>query len=256
MTTDRTTTLIHRAIDQEATPTERAELDARLADDDAARTSFRQLSRTAALLESVEAVAPPPDLKLRIMRALPEGRYHPAAPAAPSLIERIRATLGDALSARPAFALAYAVVLGMVMGAGLLGALSGPLAPAGEAVGTIGAAAPADAAALEVETPGVSGSVRAWAEGDGVFVEVALTTTEPARVGVVFDEERLGWRGISREEDGTEAALALGDGTATLTLSGSARYLLRFEATGPAPPLTLSVAQGATALGERTVQPR
>lgn len=253
MTADRTTTLIHRVIDQEATPNERAELDARLAEDAAARTSYRQLSHTADLLARVEPVAPPPDLKLRIMRALPAGRY---APAMPSFIGRVRAALGNALSARPAFALAYAVVLGMVLGAGLAGALSGPLAPSGEAVGTIGAAAPATAATLEVDTPSVGGTVQAWTDGDGVFVEAELTTREPTHLGVAFDEERLRWSGLSRAEGEAEATLVLGDGTVTLVISSPARYLVRFEATGPASPLTLSVSQGEITLAERTVELR
>lgn len=260
MVDERTAFLIQRVLDREATPEERAALDALAAKDAAVRAAHDDLATTVALLAQVETVAPPPDLKRRIMRALPAERYARVERRTPaSVINALRTVLRESLSARPAFALAYTMVLGVVVGAAAFAVISDTgLSPApSEAYGTM---APPEAAALPrpteehvIDLDEVEGTVRLRAEGERVLFELELAPQTETEVQVTFDPDRLQWQGLARIDGRPSGAATVHEGEVLLTLSGPAHYRLSFDAGDRPSPLTLSMAQGGATVYRRTV---
>jgi hypothetical protein len=101
--------LAHRVLENRATPMQRAELEARLDADPAARERFDTLAAAFRGLGSLERVAPPPDLADGILGALRAEPPHRGAPAA--VAGRSPSTSGRALGLRLAAAFAAGIAV-------------------------------------------------------------------------------------------------------------------------------------------------
>lgn len=260
MADDRFEELASLALEGESTPEERIALEALLSESAERRAEYEDLAVTFDLLAQVEMVEPPPGLKGRIMGGLPVEQNAPARRrSAPSVFARAMAALNEAMSARPAFAFAYSMALGVIVGAAAWSFIAdAPPAPApSEVSGTI---APREAAALlrpvaeyAVDADGVGGTVRLLAGGDRLFLDLELAALAETEARVRFEPEALRWQGLTRMDERSMATLTARDGEATLTFSGAAHYLLSFEPLGSPSSLALTVEQGGEARYQQSI---
>jgi anti-sigma factor RsiW len=186
--------LIQAELDGQLDGSQRAELARRLLADPEARAAREELLRLRVMLESVENVEPPADLRERVLQAMP-----PASPASPFRL--------------PAQRWRYAALIAGVVGAGTL--IYETLSPgpgSTEVVGTMAArlASPALDAVVLNSGP-VTGRVSLYRDGDALVLSFDLAASAPVDVLIASD-------GATVRKDG----LALGsDQKATVALPGS-----------------------------------
>lgn len=263
MIDERTNILIQRVLDGEATPHEVETLDALAAERPAIRTARADFETMNGLLASVRAVAPPADLKQRIMASLPEERYA-RAPVRPEpqpdawSLATVFGALREALTARPAFSYAYAVALGAVVGiAAYVAVFDTATVPApADAYGTLvapDAGALASSGAHVIDADGVGGTVRVAHDGERMFLDLELDPRVASEVALTFDPDRLRWDGLTRLDGGANGTLTARAGEVRLALDGPARYRFSFAFDGPPPALTLTVSEGDATLYQRVL---
>ncbi|MDX1429420.1 MAG: hypothetical protein R3282_03985, partial [Rhodothermales bacterium] len=130
--------LANRVIDGVESEEDREALNHVVAQSMSRRLEFEQLSAVASILDAVRPVEPPEGLRNRILAAIPKEARRAPAHARSSFWEQIKEfTVG-----RPVYALAYAAVVGLLMGALGLVAVLGP-AGITDPGGTFGTMAPA-----------------------------------------------------------------------------------------------------------------
>jgi hypothetical protein len=167
--------LIHAELDGQLDGSQRAELARRLLADPEARAAREELLRLRALLESVEEVEPPGDLRARVLQSLP-------APASPA--SRFR---------WPAQRWRYAALVAGVVGAGtLVYETVSPGTGSNEVVGTIAArrAQPALDAVVLNSGP-VTGRVSLYRDGDGLGLSFDLVASAPVDVLIASGGQTL-----------------------------------------------------------------
>lgn len=234
--------LIHRVLDGDVTPEERVSFEALVAQQPEARQLYEDLKATAELLAQVETAAPSPDLKRRILQALPTDRY--ARPARQrSSLAGIAQVVREAFAARPALAYAYVAILGVAIGVGAYAVLDevgrGP--DASETYGTM--IAPSVTQTFSIDASEAPGTVRVTRGGDRLIIELDLAPETVTEAQFTFDPEALHWQGLTQLNEGPAAGLTTSEGAVRLTFSGPARYRLSFDRIRT-PLLTLTLSQG------------
>lgn len=241
--------LVHRVLDGEATDEERALLGALRAESSEVRTLYDDLEATDAFVSRLTLTAPPPDMKARVMASLPPDLYARGVRNRPlAALQVVRDELAKLLRARPALALAYAMVLGIVVGAAAVATwTNGDRMPsASEAYGTF--VSPDLLAQLDVTdqqaiaAASVEGIARLRVAGDQAVLEVELAGPAEIEIGVSFDPADLRWDGLIRVDGPAARTMSMDEGSVRLSASGSIHYLLRFEARAPAFQLDLDLA--------------
>ena len=187
--------LIHAEIDGELDPRQRAELARSLLADPATRALREDLRRLCTALDTVAEVEPPPQLRARILAALPQTVVAPVGPAP--------ARFAPARSWWSAPVLRYAAALAGVLTAGTLvfGVLDGQRPPASELAGTL--AGPRAAAILDTVriTDGpVVGQVSLTRNSAGLGLALDLKAGAPVDVFVASGGYALRINGVERQD--------------------------------------------------------
>ena len=237
MVAERQIALMHRVLDGEATPAERARLNALLDENPDAHRLYTDLEATSDLLAQVETVTPSPNLKKRVMNALPADRY---ARQKRQSFGRMFAPLWEALRARPALGYAYATALGILIGVVTYAVFADPTFrpdPA-DVSGTLAPAAVTQEFPLAL--PELQGAVRVTTQANHLIVHLNLEAQAETEVRLAFDPGTLRWHSLQRLDEGTGSRLITGDGIVHLTVTSPAQYALTFnEARQPSLTLTL-----------------
>ena len=214
--------LIQAELDGQLDRSQRAELARRLLADPEARAAREDLLRLRGLLESLEEVEPPADLRERVLQALPL----PASPAT-----RLR---------WPAQRWRYAALVAGVVGAAtLFYETVSPGPGSNEVVGTFAArrTSPALDAAVLNSGP-VTGRVSLHRDGDGLALSFDLVASEPVDVLIASEGHTVRVEGLARGSDQKATVAVPGPGsggrrTVDLTFLISGREVARATLTAP-----------------------
>jgi hypothetical protein len=179
--------LIQAEIDGENTPLASQELHAILEENEEARILYSDLANAAAAVRLLPVSEPPPDLKNNIMQ-----RIAPQPVGARVPIHTWRTAIAEFFAARPQWAIAYAVVAGIVIGGGVMGLAGGTLTvDSRSGLGTMAAGSSANTTYQElVQFRGgaVAGSYEVEVNADLVTISHNLSGAG-TRVQIVFDAE-------------------------------------------------------------------
>jgi len=179
MTDPRLNELIQAEIDGELDAQQRAELARRLLADPAARAERDDLRRVCTALDAIPQLEPPPDLRDKVLAALPHSR---------PLTRTARVAARDAWVSTHRWR--YAALLAGVAAAGTIvfQTVRSP-GPAGtEAAGTM-VTGVLDRAQLEGP---VSGTVALYRDGTGLGLRFDLAASGPVKVVIVNDGQTVG----------------------------------------------------------------
>lgn len=228
--------LIHGEIDGTNSPVDHDEAQLLLQRDSAARAEYEALLSATHLLTSVRQHEPPPDLRLSVMRRLP------AIPSPPSFrsagwID----TLLDMLRRRPALGYAWAVAVGVLLGAIGISIADGTLDQSSQhAVGSMvergGEGETVASEQRNIRTTDAHGLVRMTSDGTEALVEFVLHAGAPVDVRVTFDEPALMLRRIERRGEARPLVIGADTGHIHFNLLGAASYVLVFDHASTEPP--------------------
>ncbi len=214
--------LIQAELDGALDGSQRAELARQLLADPEVRAAREDFQRVRALLESVEQVEPPAELRPAILHALPPAR-------------------SASRFAWPAQRWRYAALIAGIVGAGtLVYQTVAPGTGSNETFGTIAARRSSPALdAVVLDSGPVTGRISLYRDGDGLVLSLDLATSAPVDVqvasqGEVVRKDALGqgpgqkatialpgsWSGSRRSVDVTFLMAGHEAGRATLTAPG------------------------------------
>jgi anti-sigma factor RsiW len=231
---DEVDRLIQDELDGVATPEEAARLKQRLAEAEADRGKYRDMQTVFGLLDRMDMVEPPPDLKTNVLRAV-EPRI--------LSVESKRGVwilLKSAFQRRPLFRFAYPFALGTALGAlvvGLAIGRFGPTAPNRDS-DLSGSMLPStsvrggdilDRSGLELGGARLTAETRAYPHG--VAVQIEIKSTSPVDVGIRFDPAHFTPMGFRRLEPPLGLVELHRDGF-WIHQSGAGRYELLLRGAG------------------------
>jgi hypothetical protein len=278
----KTTDLMNRVLDGDATESERAHLDRYLAAHPEARTHYDEFSRLVQRLDSHPLADPPPVLHSHIMAAVEDhgsARSHAAAHRDDPHGRGFAAWVAGVFSP-PRLRVATTFGLGLATGAFLLAALHFGRSGAWDAsrvdpsqlTGTItkperpdltsargpirvGAIAPAK------PTQGLGCSADVWQEGSETVVEVWIRASEPIAWSLRYDADRWVPTGFE-DRTGLPAEFTVATGEVGGGHSGDHRYRIAFlplegaaARDGGAQSFVLKVVQAGQVLFEEPTEP-
>jgi len=215
--------LIQAELDGQLDPQQRAELARRLLADPEARAMREDLQRLRAMLDGLEKVEPPAELKANVLNALPAA----AAPSARTLW--------------PAARWRYAALIAGVLGATSLvyETVDGP-GESGELAGTMAARRTLILDRVVLGAGPVSGNVRLYRDAGGLGLAFELASSAPVDVVVVSSGHTLRVNGVvTAGSDGRIKKVALpapgmgGRRAVDLTFLISGREVARATLTPP-----------------------
>ena len=191
--------LANRVIDGVESDQDREALNAVIDRSVARRLEFEQLSAVVSVLDAVRPVEPPEGLRNRILAAMP--REAPAGARARQI--SVWQQIKEFTAGRPAYALAYAVTMGLVVGLiGLAAVIGGTgIGDGSPTMGTMARASEAFAVADESELNGAGIQAKAsLLIRDAEFVLVVeVESDEPVEVVVTPVSEVTTWYGVELE---------------------------------------------------------
>jgi hypothetical protein len=227
--------LIHQEIDAENTPDETAKLKAYLAQNTEAGKLYDEFTAAANMLREVKAVAPPGNLKKSILRSIQPDRYAVRArKPAPGGIR----SLVDALFGAPSYQLkyAYAFAFGLMAGLFIYALMSSTGQQAAidnsNLYGTLawlddaGNFAAVDSMAVDLEAGRVSMLVKSSPKQ--VIAELHLNTLKETTIHLEFEENDLGFSGVSQASSQAGAAFSSDGHTLKFRNLGENQYLIAF----------------------------
>ncbi len=246
--------LIQEVLDGTASDAERTRLQDLLARDPAVRERHAELESLFRALSSVPSAEAPAGLEPAVMRAVAaEARAHPPRSG---WLEAVRA----ALTRRPGVSLAYGFVAGALVGATVLGVMTGGLSPRVRAqlpvAGTMMPMPPRTAGALvarDVVRVG-DANVTLEARRDGATIELSVDpgSAPGLETEVLYDEARLTTLGVTWSRPGRHV-LDVTAGRAVTTQSGDEPFRLALAAAGEEAPLRVRLRRGAVSV-ERALE--
>jgi hypothetical protein len=234
--------LMHARIDGVIEEHEDRELARYLERNSEARGHFAQLEALAGRLDGAEEVAPPPDLRVKVLEAVRALRAIPELPVS----DRIGAQRTGSPVLRYGYALAAGVILGVVGYHWGLTRSGDPGLDPSTVSGTM--TRPGIAAdPMPIEEIGLDlGSARIEREEDGYAVVLDLDSPDAVDVGLEFEAQEVGFRGFTQDL-GEIGSLQVTDRSITWTQRGHHRVAVFLENRGGAPAtveLLLSAAEG------------
>ncbi|MBT8400313.1 MAG: anti-sigma factor [Rhodothermia bacterium] len=188
--------LANRVIDGAESDDDRTALNTVIGQSMSRRLEFEQLTAVASILDAVRPVEPPEGLRNRILAAIPRDPSRQAAASRVSIWQQISEfTVG-----KPVYALAYAAVVGLLVGALGLVAVIGP-ETAGDASGTYGTMAPIGGAfsvadQTQIDMNDVSASAVLLLRESEFVIEVDVDTDDQFEVVVSPISEVTTWYGV------------------------------------------------------------
>ncbi len=228
--------LIHQEIDAENAPDETAKLKAYLAQNTEARKLYDELVAAANMLREVNAVEPPRNLKKSILRSIQPDRY--AVRAKKPAPGGIRSLL-DMLFGAPSYQIKYAYVFAFGLMTGLF--IYALMSNTGQQQAVIdnsnlyGTMAWLDATedfqavdsmAVNLEVGRVSMRVKSSAKQ--VIAELRLNTIKETKIQLEFEENDLGFSGVSQANSRAGAAFSSNGHTLKFINLGENQYLIVF----------------------------
>jgi anti-sigma factor RsiW len=191
--------LIHKEIDGENSPEERAALQGYLSANQSARELFEELQQLSGFFDQMEEAAPPEDLGKSILSDIQARQYRRTAEAFRS--ERAAVKMS-------AWKWAYAFAAGLI-----LGALLAPLALQvwqgnssqgfSQLLGTLSRKDVIQGAAVHgiVKGEGVDGTVQIKHSNTQLLIELELASRQPVEVVIQHDAKRLRFNGLEQSSD-------------------------------------------------------
>jgi len=213
--------LINAEIDGEINSTEKAELDAILAESEAARDMYNDLGALCESLHSIEEESPPAHLKHVIMNRV---KAAPAASTSPNFLQMLLGT--------PVFKYAGMFVAGVLLTltivtsdqvseqvfddvTGLVGTVSNPIS--GHVLSNI-----------PVDNQNVAGKVSLRSSGSMLILDFDLTSSGPIEIEADYTDRSIWFNGFAQlESSGT--TISIEDGSVTLGMEGSRRYAVYLQ---------------------------
>ena len=239
------------ALDGALTPAEAERLARSLQSDAEARRQFDALKRVDAALRSLESVNPPPDLRDGVMRQIRFGR----AWANASTVQtpgRWRGLWERLWGVRPAFQVGLGFALGMLVLLPLVWSSSRLGVDPGQVAGTLTASGLAPSK-LEIEGPGLSGTLLKGVEGEPLTLDLQLRSQSPVEAVLEFQSPVQALSAIEMDGAGT-SVLEYSSRHLTLRHTGDGRYVLKFiTATNTWPPMNLRVSAEGVPVFEEAV---
>ncbi|MGH7600739.1 MAG: hypothetical protein ACREOI_30655 [bacterium] len=234
--------LIHQEIDAENSSDETATLKAYLAKNSEARKLYDDLAVAANMLREVKTVEPPGTLKKSILRSIQPDRYAVRAKKpAPGGIRN----LVDMLFGAPSYQLkyAYAFAFGLMAGLFIYALMSNTSQQQAEIdnsnlYGTLarldaaGNFAAVDSMAVDLAAGRVSMQVKSSAKQ--VIAELHLNMINETTIQLEFEENDLGFSGVSQSNSRAGMAFSRDGHILKLTTRGESRYMIAFANKTPA----------------------
>jgi hypothetical protein len=183
---ERVTELVYGELDGANSPEESAELSTLLDQDPGLKAFYEESSAFFGALDQVPDQEPPPELKGRIMAAVEREASMASAPRT-GVAHRLSGWF-QPLFARPALAMAYAFVAGLLVAVAAVSTLSVPDLTGSQTVqGTMGQAISKVLDQQTIQMEGVSVDLSTWGLGSEVVLEINITgePANPLEVSVV-----------------------------------------------------------------------
>jgi len=227
--------LINQELDGANSPRETAILKDHLATNAEAQQFYDELAATATMLREVKAVEPPPDLKNGVLRAIPPGRR--AVRAQKPVLGGIKSFV-EIFFGSPSYQLKYAYVFafGLIAGLSIFALLSNASQQQhaidnSNLYGTLAwldasGFEAADSIAVDLEVGRVA--VRVKSSPKQVIAELRLNTIKETKIQLEFEENDLGFSGVSQASSRAGAAFSSNEHTLKLVHSGENQYLIVF----------------------------
>jgi len=175
MKDERIIDLVNGELDGTNSPSEHTELTTLLDREPSVKALFDEMQKVDHLLAAVPMVDPPPTLKSNVMHAI--GRQSaPARAATQGLLDRILAPFVQ----RPAWAVAYAFGIGVIVGLGVLTVVQSAGPDTGMVQGTIGAVRAPALAKTSLSAGTATADIVISALGDELRVDVEITASDVA----------------------------------------------------------------------------
>ncbi len=267
MTDERTLELMHGEIDGTNSAEESAKLGNLLTEDSETRDLYRELCEIDGALRGIEKSEPPPGLKESILssvgemrrRAPEEDRYFAAR------ITPRRISLRRFIPARPAYALATGILLGMGLCAAtgilLLRADPGMLAgsdrthrPYGTIVGSDAGGRLLNSQCIALEFGEIYGGACVEHTENAVQVHLGISSQDQVQIIFQYDEE-VRFEGYSALDEGTHT-IEVRANEAELTHVGDCDYSLVFkDGRRAGSPIRMRVLHSGNLLFEKSITP-
>lgn len=246
MLNDHTKELIHRALDDDLSATERAELGTLLAESEEARNFSQELEALGSLLNSVERLEPPQDLMNEISRQVQLPRPRRWFTGAAGWMQGRPVSYGIAAAAGLLAAVGYYEFTPGARDATDYGALVGTLARGNGVNGVI------QLSFLDIDTPAVQGKVVLSGSNELKLLRFDVESQSPVEFEVGLGGSGFSLSGFAQESKNGTDNIEFSGGRFRLNNSGTQRFtvVLRDQAdTGQASGgIVVSVHQGGEAV--------
>jgi hypothetical protein len=225
--------LINAEIDGSISPEEHIELEAYLAQSDAARAYRNELTNLCEGLDSIEAVSPPPHLKHVILDAVVTSK-----PARQAMHQRTSSDLfSDFFGTAPVrYAMSFAA--GVILAYTLLSSEEisrQALDNVADLVGTIAQPETTNslgiADSIQMTLNELAGSVSLRQSGDMLIIDFDLTSQGPVDIVAAFTDPDIWFNGFAQLES-TGTSVAAENGQVTVHMEGQRRYALYLHNSG------------------------
>jgi len=217
--------IIQEELDGVATPSDRALLYDRLAQDPEIRAAYENMQRLSAQIREVRLEDPPASLKIAVLNAIGHGAHRPIP--APANRTAWWAGLRDAFVARPIWGGAFVFSTGIAMGL-LLFALLGH-SPTLDTQGLTGAMTPAERfdrlGQKNIDFNGVHGRMETGLSDQGPCLYLDITSLQPTQITVGFAGNPYAFRGFHQESP-ANGQVSFDAGELRILHCGENRYLL------------------------------
>ena len=218
------TDLINADIDGEIGSSEKAELEAYLAESAEGRALHQELSSLCSRLDALEAVEPPPHLRHVIMNTFTPA---PVAAKRPGFLQTLFAT--PALGYAATFAAGVLLTLSLVNSGqisirafddvtGLVGSVANPVG-----ADTVGA--------ISVDETAIAGTVSLRSVGSILILDFDLVAREPVEIEADYTDKTIWFNGFAQlESSGT--TISAESGRVRLRMEGKRRYAVYLQNEG------------------------
>lgn len=216
--------LIHKDIDGIIRPEEQEMLKAYLNENPEAQTLYRELQQTVQMLNQVEEIEPPANLKKSIMKSIDANKRKTRRwkAASVSVISR--------LFAKPAYAFAGGMVAGLLFYGVVVENMIQKYSPDTNGLhGTIGISEDIDGKKAQTEPvtlPEIKGTLSLWQAENAVWVEANLTTPYECDIILEYDPTQIRFEVMPMQ--GSYAILENSDQFVRINGSGEMRYNIFF----------------------------
>lgn len=213
--------LINAEIDGEISDSDSAELQAYLAQSADGRALYEELSWLCSVMDSVEAVEPPPHLRHVIMNSV---KTAPVAVKKPGFFQ--------ALFATPAVGYAATFAAGVLLTLTLVNSGQISIRAFDDVTGLVGSVADPIAAdtlgAVSIDESAVAGTVSLRSSGSMLILDFDLVAFEPVEIEADYTDKTIWFTGFAQlESSGT--TIAAESGRIRLGMDGKRRYAVYLQ---------------------------